>query len=131
MGRILAYYTCTRVKWDCGDESCEHFGCMDYPIEEHGWVDRRWNRLLLADSRNDVRPAVDMDETDPDLMDEIRDALDWLDGGYDDNIDGTFYAKDSYDPFDEPWSYSYALHFTRKYLGPRGWVEESWAPEGV
>lgn len=128
MGQIFAHYTCTRVKWECDDESCDHFGCMDYPVEEHGWVDRSWNSRELYESRNDVRPVINLNEDDPELMDEVRGALGWLEGGYENNGDGTFYSKDSYQPYDEPWSYSYALHFTRKFFGPKGWTEEAWVP---
>jgi hypothetical protein len=124
MSQIFAHYTCTRVKWEQDDEGFP----IEEPTEEHGWVDRYRNSRALYDSRNYVRPIVSLYEDDPILMDEVRDALDWLEGGYENNGDGTFYAKESRDPFDEPWSYSYALHFTRKFLGPKGWTEEPWSP---
>lgn len=128
MGQIKAYYTCTRVKWECDDESCEHFGCVDYPVEEHGWIDRRWSSRELYESRNDVSPVINLDESHEDLADEVRDALGWLEGGFTDNGDGTFYASGDHQPYDEPWNYSYALHFTVKSLGPDGWFEKAWHP---
>lgn len=102
---------------------------LEDPIEENGWVDRRWSATTLYDNRNDVSPVVDVDESDRETLEEdVRDALGWLEGGYNDNGDGTFYAADSYQPYDEPWSYSYALHFKRKYLGANGYVEVPWHP---
>lgn len=124
MGKVLAYYTCTRVMWERDDEG-DPYGC---PTEEHGWIDRSWSSRELQESRNYVRPVVDLNEGDGGLTDEVRDALGWLEGGYEDNGDGTFYSRDSYSPPDEPWSYSYALHFTRKFFGPKGWTEERWHP---
>lgn len=129
MSRIFGVYTCTRVKWECGDERCEHDGCVDYPIEEHGWIDRNWSATELFEHRNDVSPIVSLDESDPDLMEEVREALGWLEGGFEDNGDGTFYARESYQPLTEPWHYSYALHFVRKFHGPKGWTEERWIPD--
>lgn len=130
MAYIYAYYTCTRVKWECEDDSCDHYGCLDYPIEEHGWVDRHWSSRALFESRNDVDPIVKLDEDSEDLEDEVKDALGWLEGGpelgYENNGDGTFYSRESYQPYDEPWRYSYDLHFTRKFCGDKGWVEEPW-----
>lgn len=128
MGQIKGYYTCTRVKWECEDESCEHSGCVDYPQEEHGWIDMGRASRELHENRNDVRPWVDLDESDPELAEEVRDALDLLEGGYEDNGDGTFYAKENYEPSEEAWKYSFALHFSRKSLGPNGWTEQDWHP---
>ncbi|MGW0682890.1 hypothetical protein ACWD2L_05950 [Streptomyces sp. NPDC002754] len=122
MSRIFAQLTCTRVKWD--DEY------QDYPHEEHGWVCPS-SRYELYDSRNDVRPIVDEPEDSEELAEEVRDALGFLEGGYEDNADGTFYARDSYTPYDmdaDGWTYSYALHFVRKFYGPGGWQEERWHP---
>lgn len=119
MGRIFAHYTVSRVMWEDG---------CDDPVKEYGWIDRRWSRSQLYDSRNDVSPVISLDEDDEDLMDEVRDALEWLEGGYEDNGCGMFYSRESYNPSDEPWSYSYALHFTRKYYGAKGWTEEPWVP---
>lgn len=124
MSRIFAHYTCTRVRWESDDEGDPY----PDPVEEHGWIDRRWDPRELYESRDDVSPVIDLDEDDEDLMDEVRDALGWLEGGYEDNGRGTFYSSDSYRPVDEPWSYSYAIHFTRKFFGPKGWAEESWVP---
>lgn len=121
---IFAFITCTRVKWE-QDEDGMPVG--DY-IEEHGWIDRGWSPFELYENRNDVSPAFSLDEDDPELMDEVRGTLGWLEGGYEDNGGGTFYASESYQPFDQEWSYSYAVHFKRKFFGPDGWTEEAWVP---
>ncbi|MET9385321.1 hypothetical protein ABZY09_30680 [Streptomyces sp. NPDC002928] len=156
MGHIFAHITCTRVKWEASITElaeqqskapealrAEWEGDTDYDaasdtvrledaLEEHGWIDRSWSVRVLHDSRNDVRPVVDVDESDAEtLAEEITDALEWLEGGYEDNGDGTFYASDSYRPYDEPWSYSYALHFVRKFHGPNGWTEQAWHPKSA
>jgi len=124
-GHIFAHLTCTRIRW----EQDEDGNTFEDPIEEHGWIDRSWSPYVLHDSRNDVRPEVDCPEEDDErLAEEVREALGWLEGGYEDNEDGTFYASDSYQPYTEPWSYSYALHFVRKFQGSKGWTEESWHP---
>lgn len=100
---------------------------MEDPIEEHGWVDRSWDSRVLYDSRNDVGPVVSQNLEDVfDLYGEVNDALEWLPGGFDDNGDGTFYAADSESPFGSEWDYSYAIHFTRKFLSSTGWTEEPW-----
>jgi hypothetical protein len=102
---------------------------LEDPLEEGGWVDTRWSMRVFHDSRNDVRPVVDVDLSDREtLQDEISDAMQYLPGGPEDNGDGTFYSADSDQPYDDPWNYSYALHFVRKYLGSKGWVEEPWHP---
>ena len=124
MAHIFAFVTATRVKWEQDDEG----NTFEDATEEHGWIDRRWSTTTLYDSRNDVSPVVDCDERDEDLADEVIDALQWLEGGYEDNGDGTFYAADSFQPYDEPWSYSYALHFVRKDLSDLGWRETPWHP---
>lgn len=101
-------------------------------VEEHGWVDRGWSPYVLHESRNDAPPVVDCPEEDDErLAEECRAALEWLDGGAEDNGDGTFYAREGYTPFQdnfEGWEYSYALHFVRKFYGPDGWTEEPWIP---
>ena len=108
---------------------------LEDAIEDHGWIDRGWSSRVLHESRNDVSPVVDasvsVDESDhEDLVDQVLDALGWLEGGYEDNGDGTFYASDSYQPYDEPWSYSYALHFTlKRHSASEGWNEKPWHPE--
>lgn len=151
-GHIFAFITCDRVK---GEATIEEWAKLnnvsveearaewqddpDYNassdtvrledlIQENGWIDRRWSSTVLYDSRNDVSPVVDADTDSEELADEVRDALGWLEGGFTDNGDGTFYAEESYQPFDEPWDYSYALHFVRKYLGAKGYVEVPWHP---
>lgn len=152
MGRIFAHITADRVKWEATVEEYaemtqqteeevreEWEGDSDFDatsdvirleevIEEHGWIDRRWSSITLHDSRNDVTPVVDCDERSEDLEDEVIDALWWLEGGYEDNGDGTFYASDSYQPYTEPWNYSYALHFVKKDLVDGRWTETPWHP---
>lgn len=160
-GRIYAFITCTRVKWeatvaemadmegtteaavreewadDTDYDSASDTIRLEDPIEEHGWVDRGWGSRVLHDSRNDVAPAVDFDlsdlaSDDPDVREEaegeVQNALNWLEGGFEDNGDGTFCATGTYQPYDEPWHYDYALHFTRKFLGTNGYAEEAWHP---
>lgn len=128
MGHIFGHLTGTRVRWETDENGDTH----EDPIEEHGWVDRSWSPYVLHDGRNDVRPVVDVDESDTEqLAEEVLDALGWLEGGYEDNGGGTFYSSGSYMPFhDNPegWSYSYALHFTRKSYESRGYVERPWHP---
>ncbi|MEZ0095529.1 hypothetical protein [Streptacidiphilus sp. EB129] len=105
------------------------------PIEEPeqitGWVDWGWNSRLLHESRNYVRPYVTLSEDDPDLYGEIRDAFNLLPGGpTSEGSRGTYYAADTYSTIDgDNCDFSYALHFTCKYLGPKGWVEEPWEPD--
>lgn len=127
MGQVFAFYTCTRVRWEDDEEG----NPIEDPVEEHGWVDRGWSPYVLHESRNDVRPAISLDEGSEDLADEVREALGWLEGGFNDNGDGTFYAAESYKPFhDNPegWDYSYAVHFTHKTVGINGWCEVPWIP---
>lgn len=153
MAHIFAHITCTRVKWEvtmeelakgtgktpeqwraelCDDSSYDaHTDTVrsEDGIEESGWIDRSWSRRVLHDSRNDVSPAVDADESDlTTLADETADVLGWLEGGFEDYGSGTFYASESYVPFDDPWDYSYAVHFVQKFYGPDGWSEKPWHP---
>lgn len=158
-GKIYAYITCTRVKfeatvaemaemqgktetevlaeWEGDSDFDENDGTirLEEAMEDHGWIDRSWSSTVIHDSRNDVRPVVEIweyDLTDPELreeaVEEVLDALGWLEGGYEDNDNGTFYASENYQPYDDAWSYSYALHFVRKFLGKNGWTEEPWHP---
>lgn len=126
-GRIYAFITCTRTKWDQDDEGFP----IEDAVEEHGWIDRQWSLGTLHDSRNDVRPTVDVDDDDdPEVIfEEITDALEWLDDGFEDNGNGTFYASGNYTPWDDEWEYHYALHFTRKSIHPLlGWTEVAFDP---
>jgi len=123
VGHIFGHLTCTRVSLE-GD------------VEEHGWVDHRRSACELYDNRNDVSPVVDCPEEDDErLAEEVSDALGWLEGGYEEGVGGTFYASESYEPYASDlddrgaWSYSYALHFTRKsHSAEKGWHEEAWSP---
>lgn len=128
MAHIYAFFTADRVRWEEDGN--------DDPISESGWVDWSWSPYVLHDGHNDVRPAVDCDETSgEELREEIAEALSKLPGGWENNGDGTFYSADSEMPFhDNPegWSYSYALHFERKFYGPNGWTVEAWpVPQGM
>lgn len=149
-GMIYAFVTATRVKWEATvaeyaemvgkserevredwqedsdyDESTDTIR-LEEPIEEDGWIDPRWSMFILEESRNYVHPLFMEPEDSEDLADEVRDALDRF-GAFEDNGDGTFYASD---PQDEGvWRYDYAIHFTRKFFGPRGWTEEAWHPK--
>jgi len=124
---VFGHYTATRYRWVNDEDGFP----IEEPEEQHGWVDWGWNSRLVHDSRNDVRPYVSLDEDDPDLYDEIRDAFQQLPGGPQaDGFRGTYYAADTDSPFDgDDWNYSYALHFSCKYLGLNGWVEEPWEPD--
>lgn len=117
MAHIYAFISCTRVKWEGED-----------PIEEHGWIDWDWSPYVLFDGRNEVGPVMKCDENDEFLASDVQEALGRLEGDYEDNGDGTFCAKGSYQPHDSEWSYTYALHFTRKGYGTDGWYEEPWHP---
>lgn len=122
-GQIFAFFTATRVKWGADREG----NPFEDPTVENGWVDWSWNSRELCEARNYVRPYIDMAEDDDDLQGEITYALSLLDGGYESN-GGSFYATEGYQPYDEEWTYSYALHFVRKFFGPNGWTEEDWNP---
>lgn len=118
--QIFCHMTATAVKWDD-----EH---QDYPHERHGWLDPSWDRTELQESRNYVRPLINEPEDSEDLADEISDLM----GKYEyweDNGDGTFYAKDTYDD-EDGWIYSTAIHFTVKYQFDTGnWDEKPWHPK--
>jgi len=124
MGQIFAHYTGTRVRWEHDEDGFP----FEEPTEEHGWVDRSWSPYILEECRNDVRPIISLDENHPDLREEVEEALEWLEGGYENNGDGTFYSRETYQPSGELWGYSYAIHFVRKFFGPNGWTEEPWSP---
>ena len=152
MAYIFAFITCTRVKREATVEEMaemegktvdevkrEWEGDIDYDadygtirledaIEENGWIDRPWSLTVLYDSRNDVTPVIDCDEDDEWLADEVKDVLNWLEGGYEDNGNGVFYATQSRQPMNEPWSYSYAIHFTQKGWVNGRWTESPWIP---
>lgn len=103
---------------------------------EHGWVDPQWSLRVFHDSRNDVRPLLDMAEDDPDLAESVRDVLSEYLGSYADNGDGTFYGQDSSEDYQTGTSYTYAVHFVAKYRDASapdaepyaGYVERSWHP---
>lgn len=117
---IFGFFTATRVQWVGEDPD---------PMEEHGWVDMTWNRRVLFDSRNDVYPYIMLWSDDPYLAEEVNNALSELPGGWEDNGDGTFYAADADSPWDEPWEYHYAIHFTRKFQDADGnWHKVPWHP---
>ncbi|AIG78446.1 Hypothetical protein AJAP_28035 [Amycolatopsis japonica] len=124
---IYAYLTATRIEF-FGE------GCDDYN-EEHGWIDRDRSRTELHDFQSDVRPIVEWPENDPTdggvyegLADAVRTAFEAFEGRPFDNGNGSFYDSGEYSPVDESWTYTYAVHFRRKFLGPNGWAEERWHP---
>lgn len=100
--------------------------------ENSGWVDPRWNRYEFYDNRNYVRPLVSLDEDDPDLGEEIRDALSqYLPGGPEVDVSpngygvvSTLYGRDSDNPYDREGSYTYAIHAKLKYYNGEEYVEE-------
>lgn len=112
MGHIFAFMTADRAG-------------LESESEEYGWIDPKWSRTELFDSRNDVTPLVDCDENDPDLADYVREALETL-GAYDDNGDGSFYGQSVAGHEGAFWRY--ALHFTCKFHGDDGWKERPWHP---
>lgn len=146
-GYIFAHITCTRVKWE--EDAKKVAKALGIPvadlressdwdpeddtvlvedgIEESGWIDFGRNPYVLHDSRDDVRPIVDCGEDSEELTDEVREALEWLEG-YRDNGNGTFYAADPIRPHGQPWSYHYALHFTKKDIVNGVWSEVRWIP---
>jgi hypothetical protein len=67
---------------------------------------------------------------DPDLTELIRDVFDTTIGGpWWDNGDGTFYGQGENQDYATGASYTYALHFVRKFYDPaRGYVEKEWLP---
>lgn len=116
MGHIFAFMTGTHTVHNGPDSD-------DY-TEEHGWIDLSWSRTVLYDSRNDVRPLLSMWEDDETLAEEIQDVI----IGFESNGDGTFYSVQDDQPNpDESWSY--AIHFKRKYQDSTGWTEENYVPE--
>lgn len=122
MARIFAYLTGERHT----PESVEHGDAA-----ERGWIDPWWSHNALFDSRNDVRPVVDVWEDDEELGDLVADALDLL-GAWESSDGSTFYGID---PWDEDYRtgehWQAALHFVRKsYDATVGrYVEEPYAPE--
>lgn len=117
MGQIFAHITATAVEFT-GDESDDY-------TERHGWIDPMWSMTVLHDSRNDATAVINLPEDDEDLGEQVRDALGDL-SAYEDNGDGSFYAADSRDVDGVSWTY--ALHFRRKFFGPGGWTEQPWHP---
>jgi hypothetical protein len=108
-------------------ESAEHGDA-----EERGWVDPRWSTRVFHDSRNDAGSVLSVSLDDPDLEEQVRDALDTHLGAFEDNGDGTFYGVDGEDDYETGAHYSYALHFVRKSFDgvtpPNGYVEAPWHP---
>lgn len=115
MGQIFAFMTATVVKLD--------------GTEEYGWIDPRWSRTTLLESRNDAGTVVNERESDEDLPDWVRDALGTHLGAYEDNGDGTFCGTDSFTDPDTGLDWTYSLHFVRKFFNERdGWTERAWHP---
>lgn len=115
-GHIFAFMTATAVE----------IGPEDERNERYGWIDREWSMTDIHDSRNDVSPLVSLDESDTEaLADEIRDVLG--DGSlWEDNGDGSFYGKD--ERVEDGYSWTYVVHFKRKFFGSNGYAEIDWHP---
>lgn len=116
MSRIFAFMTGNYVDPDSDVEA---------DFDERGWIDPSWSTVTLFDNRNDVSPLLNMDEDDPDLQEYIDDIT----TGYTNDGDGTFYSVDSTQDMTTGWHWSYAIHFKRKFFGPKGWTEENYVPE--
>lgn len=123
-GRIFAYVTgdCTTFKND---------GSEDY-TQEFGYVDPAWSREVLHESRNDVKLLLNESEDAEDFAEMVRDVFDAAPGGpFHDNGDGTFYGQSAHTD-SEGRSWTYAVHFTRKFFkSGTGWTEESWHPGDI
>lgn len=118
--RIFAFMTATAVEIAPEAE--------DSGIELRGWIDKEWSMTTLHDSRNDVRPLMNVDETaTDDLSEEISDILG--DGSlWEDNGDGDFYSKET--RIEDGYEYSYCVHFHRRFIASDGsWAETEWHPE--
>lgn len=117
MGHIHAYLTASAVR---------HYGpgINDYQ-EERGWIDSDWSRTQLHESREDVPPLVDCDDSDEDLAEYVSDVLGDL-SMWDDVGGGSFASHEERN--EDGTSYTYTVHFARTYLGSDGWVEEAWHP---
>jgi hypothetical protein len=119
MGNVFAFMTGSAVEISPEDENGG--------VELNGWIDQSWSMTHLHDSRNDVRPLMNLDETDYEgLVDEIRDIL----GNgemWEDNGDGSFYSKGS--RTEDGMEYTYAVHFKLKSHSESGWIETDWHPE--
>jgi len=114
MGRITAWMTASQTVFNDTEEGY---------TEEHGWIDPPWSRTQLHDSRNDVRPLLDLWIEDDDLTEELRDIL----IGFNDNGDGSYYGNET-ESFRPNESWHYAIHLKHKFFGPDGWVEAPYHP---
>lgn len=125
---IFAFVTGTAVRWDTEDGMP-----VGDPEESHGWVnDREWYGDGFADvefheSRNHVRPDINLPIDDEDLADEITDFFKRF-GPVEDNGDGTFYSMQEYSPYPTDWNYTFAVHFKRKTRQGGEYVEVPWHP---
>lgn len=119
MSKILAFMTATAV---------EIAGSEDERGERNGWIDLDWSRTTMHDSRDDVTPLMNEDESDTTAVEEkVRDILG--DGSlFADNGDGSFHEIDETKTDNESWTY--VVHFSRQSLGLNGeWIDDPWHPE--
>lgn len=116
--RIFAHVTADQVT----PESAAYGG-----YELSGWVDSIGDRDIM-ESRNYVAPLINRWIDDPELPDEIRSlGLEQAE----DNGDGTFYFQDEHPDYETGATYTYAVHFTQKYLTSKGYVERGWHPSAL
>lgn len=114
MGNVFALMSATSV--DCTEDG--------ETVECHGWIDPDWSMRTLFESRNDANPLLNEDEDSEDLAERIADLVQ----GYDDNGDDTFYSVDSWQDPETGTYWTYAIHFKRKFFGPKGWTEVPYIP---
>lgn len=113
---IFAFMSATHTVFNSDEED-------DY-TEDYGWIDPSWSMTELFENRNDVRSVLMASEDAEDFSELVSDAIE----GYTHNGFGTFY-RDQVDQPNEDESWQYAIHFTRKFFGPKGWTEENYVPK--
>ena len=111
---IFAFMSGSKVKFNSDRDG-------DY-AEERGWIDPPWSMTELFENRNDVRSVLMASEDADDFDELVKDVIE----GYESNGDGTFYGNDCKNVNGECWQY--AIHFTRKFFGPKGWTEVPYMP---
>lgn len=114
---IFAFMSATKVVFNSDQDD-------DY-TEEHGWIDPSWSMTELFESRNDVRSVLMASQDAEDFDELVRDVIEGLTS----NGDGTFYSEDEYTDPKTGASWTYAIHFKRKFFGSKGWTEENYVPK--
>jgi len=120
-GHIFCFVTAAKVT--TGKD-----GRSDVPDAEieSGFIDPLYSMYILFESRNDVRPVLNMSINDPGLADEIKDLIrEWSPMA--DNGDGTFICQYERD-IEDGSNLRYSLHFSHKYLAENGFTETPWHP---